>query len=45
MARMSLIALMLALGGTPVLACDDVCKEGEIYSDSEELCVPAPAQT
>lgn len=26
-------------------ACDEECKPGEIYSDKQELCVPASPQT
>jgi hypothetical protein len=26
-------------------ACDEECKPGEIYSDAQELCVPAPKPT
>lgn len=26
-------------------ACDEECKPGEVYSDKQELCVPAPPQT
>ena len=32
------LALMAGLSG-PALACDEMCKEGEIYSDDAEMCI------
>jgi len=47
--RMTIIlaaGLMLAAVSAPIAsACDEECKPGEVYSDKQELCVPAPPPT
>lgn len=35
--------LVVAAMSAPIaFACDEECKPGEVYSDKQELCVPAP---
>ena len=38
---LALTFLVLQLtGGALALACDEVCHDNEMYSDSAEMCVP-----
>lgn len=36
---LTFLVLQLA-GGALALACDEVCHDNEMYSDSAEMCVP-----
>lgn len=36
---MMFLALQL-VGGTLALACDEMCPDSEMYSESAEMCVP-----
>lgn len=38
--RYAILISVFALGSAPVLACDEICKDGEYYSDDAEMCMP-----
>jgi len=43
--RPLILGLLLAAGAVPAAlgcACEIECKDGEEYSDEEEMCVPVP---
>lgn len=43
MTRLTLaLAALVLFASQPALACDDVCKADEYYSDEAEMCVVVP---
>lgn len=38
-----IVGAILAFGSTSVVACGDLCKSDEIYSDALEMCVKKPS--
>ncbi|MFK7945857.1 MAG: hypothetical protein AB8B85_23510 [Paracoccaceae bacterium] len=44
MLKLKMVAIaFFALASVPALACDEMCKDGEIYSDEAEMCVAKTA--
>lgn len=34
------VLAMFAFAQGPAFACDEMCKDGEYYSDNDEMCMP-----